>query len=84
LIFDATMPSPVPDAEIEEALNAVVNDDDLEEEELTVRNIRHLVELRLGLGESFLKTDKKWKDKSKKVIEAAWVGGPVASDGCFS
>ena len=69
------MAARIPDAEIQDALTAVVNDDDLEEEELTVRNIRNLVELRLGLGEGFLKKDKKWNEKSRKIIDAAWVGG---------
>jgi hypothetical protein len=67
-------PRGVPDADIHDALTAVVNDDDLHEEELTVRNIRNLVELRLGLGEGFLKKDKKWNEKSRKIISAAWVG----------
>jgi hypothetical protein len=66
----------MPDAEIRDALNAVVNDHDLEDEELTVRNIRRLVEMRLGLPENFLKKDSKWNERSRKIIDAAWVGVP--------
>jgi len=39
-------------------------------ENLTVRRIRKTVEEGLDLSDGFFKTDAKWKDKSKNVIEA--------------
>jgi hypothetical protein len=67
---------PVPDTKIQDALSAVVNDDSLDDGELTVRNIRAIVEQRLGLADGFLKKDKKWNEKSREIIDFAWVGVP--------
>jgi hypothetical protein len=66
----------VPDSKIQGALSAVVNDDSLDDSELTVRNIRAIVEQRLSLADGFLKKDKKWNEKSREIIDLAWVGFP--------
>jgi len=56
-------------ARLTEELRSVVRDIKKREklDELTVNNVRHVVEARLGLEEDFLKSAK-WKDMSKNVI----------------
>ena len=63
---------PPPDATLEQALRHFVQllyqSGNLED--LTIRRIRKSVEENLNLQENFFKTDAKWKEKSKMVIES--------------
>ena len=65
-----------PNATIEQALRhavqSVYQNGNLED--LTVKRIRKSTEKDLDLPEDFLKTDHRWKEKSKVVIQSEVVG----------
>jgi len=74
-------------SELDRALRKAVKQAEKRGEVVTVKLIRAKVEVEHGLGEGFFKHDVKWKERSQRVIEAAFqedeggedvVGGDVA------
>lgn len=64
------------DARIERQLRDVVRAAFKQQEfdDLTLKNVRAKATTTLSLPEDFLKTDKRWKEKSKEIVRSEVVG----------
>jgi hypothetical protein len=67
-LSDAAPPS---DAILEKTLRDIVRK--AEVDPITVKRVRTAAEERLGLDEGFFKSHDEWNEKSKDIIEAAFV-----------
>lgn len=64
-------PAPPSDVILEKTLRDIVRK--AEVDPITVKRVRAAAEQRLGLDENFFKSHNEWNEKSKDIIEAAFV-----------